>query len=143
MARSKKKSKSVIPKRIAGVKVPKKVRKGRFGELLASKTGQALIAQAILGAGAVAAGLKATDEPKLRGAAKRAKARFAGKTDGAGGAASAAVGAALAYAVGEAARTFAEALSRRNAGTPPSAAEEEEAERWTPDYGAPETRTPQ
>ena len=77
MAKSKKKSKSVIPKRIAGVKVPKKARKGRFGELLASRTGQAMIARAILVAGEAA----------------------------------------------------------------PSQPIEPEAERWTPDYGAPEART--
>ncbi|THD75131.1 MAG: hypothetical protein E7812_17835 [Phenylobacterium sp.] len=42
-----KKIKSFLPKKIAGVKVPKSVRRGRFGELLASPTGQALIAEAV------------------------------------------------------------------------------------------------
>ena len=42
-----KKARSFLPKKIAGVKVPKSVRKGRFGELLASPTGQALIAEAV------------------------------------------------------------------------------------------------
>ena len=42
-----KKTRSFLPKKIAGVKVPKSVRKGRFGELLASPTGQALIAEAV------------------------------------------------------------------------------------------------
>jgi hypothetical protein len=41
-----KKSRNVLPKRIAGVKVPKKARKGRFGELLVSPSGQAAIAEA-------------------------------------------------------------------------------------------------
>jgi hypothetical protein len=41
-----KKSRSFLPKRIAGVKVPKKARKGRFGELLVSPSGQAAIAEA-------------------------------------------------------------------------------------------------
>jgi hypothetical protein len=49
MPKTKKTHVPVIPKRIAGVKVPKKVRKGPFGELLASRTGQAVIAQAIFG----------------------------------------------------------------------------------------------
>ena len=39
--------KSFLPKKIAGVKVPKKARKGRFGELLASPSGQAAIAEAV------------------------------------------------------------------------------------------------
>src|SRR5262245_2250095 len=88
MAKRRKSSKGLIPKRIAGVRVPKSVRKGRFGELLASRTGQALIAQAILGAGAVAAGLKAKDSPKVRNAAAEARDRVveagrdAGKSTG-------------------------------------------------------------
>src|SRR5688500_757547 len=73
MAKSKKKAKSFLPKKIGGVKVPKSVRRGRFGELLASRTGQALIAEAVLGAGAIAAGLKAKDNPKVRELAHDAK----------------------------------------------------------------------
>lgn len=42
-----KKNKSFLPKRIAGVKVPKSVRKGRFGELMASPAGLAAIAEAL------------------------------------------------------------------------------------------------
>ena len=137
MAKSRKKSKGLIPKRIAGVKVPKKVRKGRFGELLASKTGQAVIAQAILGAGAVAAGLKAKDNPKVRAAAKDAKHKIADTAEGATEDAGSA-GSAFAYALGEAARSFAEAL-RRGEPARTTAAAEEEANRWTADYGAPET----
>ena len=136
MAKSKKKAKGLIPKRIAGVKVPKKVRKGRFGELLASKTGQAVIAQAILGAGAVAAGLKAKDSPKVRAAAKDAQHKIADTAQGATDS-TAQAGSAFAYALGEAARSFAEAL-RRGELNPPQA-KDEEANRWTADYGAPET----
>ena len=137
MARKSKKAKGLIPKRIAGVKVPKKVRKGRFGELRASKTGQAVIAQAILGAGAVAAGLKTKDDPKVKAAAKDAKRKVAGKVKGASADAGAA-GAAFAYALGEAARTFAEALRKGEPARGP-ASKDEEAATWTPDYGAPET----
>lgn len=133
MAKSRKKSKGLIPKRIAGVKVPKKVRKGRFGELLASKTGQAVIAQAILGAGAVAAGLKATDDPRVRKAARKAKEEVAHTAHDAKQATSEA-GSTLAYALTEAARAFAEALR----GEPRSFAGRGDAETtWTPDYGAP------
>lgn len=107
----KKKSKSLLPKKIAGVKVPKAVRKGRFGELLASKTGQALIAEAIMAAGAVAGAKKASDSSKARSfvhdaaqAVRKAgdspKADVQGATD------------VIAYALGEAARTFADALRR-------------------------------
>lgn len=135
MAKKQKKAKGLIPRKIAGVKVPKAVRKGRFGELLASKTGQAIIAQAILGAGAVAAGVKAKDSPKLRKYAKGAKETVAETTHDAGRQARD-VSSNLAYAVGLAARAFADALKR---GEPRSfTAPEPEAERWTPDYGGPE-----
>ena len=109
MAKKGKKSKGVIPKRIAGVKVPKAVRKGRFGELLASRTGQAVIAKAILGAGAVAAGMKARSSPKVRNLARGAKDRI-GDTSREATRDVGEAGSALAYALGEAARTFAEAL---------------------------------
>lgn len=39
--------KNFLPKTIAGVKVPKKVRKGPFGELLASPDGAAKVAEAV------------------------------------------------------------------------------------------------
>ena len=126
---AKKKTKSAIPKKIAGVKVPRSVRKGRFGELLASRSGQAVIAQAILGAGAVAAGFKAKDAPGVRRAAHDAKA-------GAGHAVQSveAGGAQLAYALGEAARTFAEAL-RRGEPRSFSGGATDEASAWIPSEG--------
>ena len=134
MAKSRKKSKGLIPKRIAGVKVPKKVRKGRFGDLLASKTGQAVIAQAILGAGAVAAGLKAKDDPTVRRMAREVGHGVADTTRDATHA-TAEAGSTLAYALGEAARTFAEALR----GETRSFSRTDDAETvWAPDYGAPD-----
>lgn len=45
-----KKNKSFLPKKIAGVKVPKSVRRGPLGELIASPTGPALIAEAVMAA---------------------------------------------------------------------------------------------
>jgi hypothetical protein len=134
MAKSRKKSKGLIPKRIAGVKVPRKVRKGRFGELLASKSGQAVIAQAILGAGAVAAGLRASKDPKVRKMARKAGHEVSDTAHDASHV-TAEAGSTLAYALGEAARTFAEALR----GEPSSFARRNADEtEWTPDYGAPE-----
>lgn len=130
-----KKSGGAIPKRIAGVKVPRAVRKGRFGELLASKTGQAVIAQAILGAGAVAAGMKAKDSPKVHATARKAKHKAAAAVGGAASDASATTS-ALAYAVGEAARSFADALRR---GGPVASRVDDPEDAWTPDYGAPES----
>jgi len=135
MAKGKKKSKGLIPKKIAGVKVPKRARKGRFGELLASKTGQALIAQAILGATAVAAGMKAKDTPKVRKFAADAKHKLQDKGQSAKSNAGDA-GANMAYALGEAARTFVDALRRGESRSFAAAADPETA--WTPDYGAPE-----
>jgi hypothetical protein len=144
MGKKRKGLKGVIPKKIAGVKVPKAVRSGRFGELLASKTGQAVIAQAILGAGAVATGFKAKDDPKVREAAKDAKHKVA---DTAGDAAGAAgdMTATLAFALGEAARSFADAL-KRHGGEPRSFQPESQADvaaddaalAWAPYGGGPD-----
>jgi len=140
MSKTKKKSAkgaSALPKRIAGVKVPKAVRRGRFADLLASRQGQALIAEAILGAGAIAAGLKAKDDPKVRRVAKDAKDSVVH----AGDEAASGVGMAsttLAYALAEGARAFAEALRRGGPAEPRSFTADAEAEAWTPDYGAPE-----
>ena len=51
------KKKLKVPKRIAGVKIPKSVRKGPIGTFLNSTAGQVLVVEAILGvAGAVVAG---------------------------------------------------------------------------------------
>lgn len=132
---AKKKSKRIIPKRIAGVKVPKSVRRGRFGDLLASRTGQAMIAQAILGAGAVAAGIGAKKDPKARGFAAKGKDKIADTAQDATRQ-TAQAGSALAYALSEAARSFAEALRR---GETRTFSKFEEAEAWTPDYGAPDS----
>lgn len=51
--------KNTLPKRIAGVKVPKALRKGRAGRFLASPVGLALVSDAILAAGTVAAAKQA------------------------------------------------------------------------------------
>jgi hypothetical protein len=117
---AKKKHKSLLPKRIAGVKVPKAVRKGRFGELLASQTGQALIAEAILAAGALGGVKKASDavadkadaQGGFRNLAENLGAEL--KANASGGKDAATAGAILAVAFGEAARAFVRALNEQH-----------------------------
>ena len=107
-----KKSKTLIPKRIGKVKVSKSVRKGALGDLLASKAGQALIAEAIMAAGALA-GAKLMKSGKAR---KARKASAAGPVDTAGakvgkaGEDAGATAAVFTYALGEAVRSFSNAL---------------------------------
>ncbi len=116
-----KKRKALLPKRIAGVKVPKSVRKGRLGELLASQTGQALLAQAVLAAGAIGATKKAGDAAvdKASDAGGVGQRLKGGKDPGA-------AGAILAVALGEAARAFVKSLNQREreADSPDWAADE-------------------
>jgi hypothetical protein len=101
------KSKPLLPKRIGKVKLAKSVRKGALGDLLASKAGQALIAEAVLAVGAMAGAKIAKTElkksRKVQGAvaAAKTKSREAGEAT-----------ATLAYALGEAVRSFSEALHR-------------------------------
>jgi hypothetical protein len=106
-----KKNKWSVPKRVAGVKVPKRLRKGRVGAFLASRAGQALMAQALVAAGAVVGAKKVKDSPDAR----NALADKGRSLKHAGADASREVSAAtstLAYALGEAARSFADALQR-------------------------------
>jgi hypothetical protein len=101
-----KKSKALLPKRIGKVKVGKSVRKGALADVLTSKAGQALIAQAVLAVGAIgAAKLKKSRK------AQRAVAVAKVKTGEIGHEAGAAT-ATLTYALGEAVRSFSEALHR-------------------------------
>jgi hypothetical protein len=94
--------------------VPKSVRKGRFGELLASPSGQALLAEAIMAVGALAGAKKVADSPEakdkisnvadtIRSGGKKARRKAPQVSD------------AVAYALGEAARSFADALHRHGA----------------------------
>jgi hypothetical protein len=114
VAMAKKKRKSVLPKRIAGVKVPKAVRKGRFGELLASRMGQALLAEAIMAAGAVMAkngGDKADDKASVGPQLGESVAADAFRRWQTQGKPADAARATVAYALGEAARTFVRTLN--------------------------------
>ncbi len=111
---AKKSVKQRTPRKIAGVKVPKLVRRG-LDELMASKTGRAVVADAILAAGAAllatqakkgSATRKALDKHLPESVAKTAKRKAAAATAG---------GSALSLAVGDATRAFIEALQRGKA----------------------------
>jgi hypothetical protein len=101
------KTKTLLPKRIGKIKVAKSVRKGALADLLSSKAGQALIAEAVLAVGAMAGAQIAKKElrksRKVQGAvaAAKTKGREAGEAT-----------ATLTYALGEAVRSFSEALHR-------------------------------
>ena len=101
-----KKSKALLPKRIGKVKVAKSVRKGALADVLTSKAGQALIAEAVLAIGAVAAA-KLKRNRKVRSAVAAAKVK-----GGEAGQEASAAAATLTYALGEAVRSFSEALHR-------------------------------
>lgn len=63
------KSKSLLPKRIGKAKIGKALRKGALADVLSSKAGQALIAEAMLAVGAMA-GVKLKKNRKLHDAGK-------------------------------------------------------------------------
>lgn len=137
---SKAKKKAKLPKRIAGVKVPKALRRARLAELLSSPVGQAIVADAIVGAAGLLAA-KAKDHPKARHLAHEAKegAEHAGHDAAQAGRevahSAGAAGATLAYALSEAAHAFAEALRR---GPPMEsrsfAGRDETPPAWTPEF---------
>ncbi len=122
-----KKRKGFLPKKIAGVKVPRKVRKGQLGELIASPTGQKIIAQAILAGGALVAGRKAAKSDTALAAAKGAKAKAVTAVGKVQAATPQLDAETLSYAFAEAAKTFAAALRH---GTTPEARSFERS--WTP-----------
>ena len=105
--------KSLLPKRIAGVKVPKSVRKGRIGEAIASPTGQAVLAEVIMAAANTAKDAK--DGPASRDTLVDVADRLRQVGDDKGAQAADDASDAIAYALGEAARTFVDALNRRRA----------------------------
>ncbi|WP_395673204.1 hypothetical protein [Phenylobacterium sp.] len=103
------KKKKSLPKRIGGVKVPKAVRKGGMAKVLKSKAGQALIAEAVMAVAAVATAKKASDNPKVRRFTHEAAEAVRDKS-GKGKAEVGAAGGVLAFALGEAVRSFSDAL---------------------------------
>ena len=113
-----KKSKKALPKTIAGVKVPKSIRKGRFGEFLTSPAGQKLVAEAIVAVGAVASARKAAKSDTAKGLAGAAKDKVADLKDSAkslkADAKTSDASGVIAYAVGEAVRSFTDAIRSRD-----------------------------
>jgi hypothetical protein len=97
------KSKALLPKRIGKVKVGKSLRKSALADVLTSKAGQALIAEAVLALGAVATAQLKKSRKAERVAAAKVKDRKAEAAPAA---------ATLTYALGEAVRSFSEALHR-------------------------------
>jgi hypothetical protein len=95
---------ALLPKRIGGVKVPKSVRKGRFGELLASHTGQTLLAEAVEAEAPKGRAAVVVADPGLRSFADQVAERLRREDD------PQAATAALAFVFGEAARRFISAL---------------------------------
>ena len=109
-----KKKKRVVPKRIAGVKVPKPLRRS-LDELLSSPMGRNMVADAIVAAGAALIASQARKGSAARRFAEQhpPETLKADAEDAAAGVSNS--GSALAYALGEASKTFAEALRRGKA----------------------------
>jgi hypothetical protein len=119
------KKRNTVPKRIAGVKVPKSVRRG-LKDLAASQTGRTVIAEALLAAGAALAATQAKPGSKARKLAAKHKPELEAAVGEAGAMVSDGK-AAVAARFEEAARTFTRAL-RGNGHAPPEPAPEPPAE---------------
>jgi hypothetical protein len=101
MAKSRGKSKIKVPKRVAGVKIPKAVRKGPVVDFVNSSAGRLLVAQALTAAVAAFA-IKQSDSPageRVKAGAKSAEDMVKQNT------------ARLGFAFAEGVRAFREALS--------------------------------
>jgi hypothetical protein len=113
--------KAKLPKRIAGVKIPKRIRKGPLGQFLCSRTGQAMVAEALVIASGALAAQRVTAAPGsatgefLSSSARQLKrAGRAAAAKGSGSDAHEFMGIAterLAYAGLEGLRAFRDALS--------------------------------
>ncbi len=107
MAKSKSKSRIKVPKRVAGVKIPKAVRKGPVVDFVNSSAGRLLIAQALTAAVAAIA-IKQSDSPtgeRIKAGARSAEETVKENT------------ARLGHAFAEGVRAFREALSNPNVAT--------------------------
>ena len=103
---AKKRKKNAIPKRIGGVKVPKTVRRG-VRQFIGTQSGQVLAAEVMTALGAALAASQLKRGSAVRGELAKGRPGATG-LDLAGAAASTAT--ALKFAIGEATRTFNEAL---------------------------------
>jgi hypothetical protein len=105
-----------VPKRVAGVKIPKAIRKGPVGDFLNSSAGQLLLAEVLLAAGGILAGRRVDEHSDLgellhhpgRGM-KAASRALSGRGDAAKGEVQD-NSARLAHAFNEAVRAFRAAL---------------------------------
>jgi hypothetical protein len=115
MAKAKK-----VPKRIAGVKLPKPLRRG-LRDLAASQTGRTALFEALAAAGAALAATQAGPGSKTRKLADRKGPKLAAASEELKAKAGQARAATVA-ALEDAARSFTESLRRRDAQPPAEAA---------------------
>lgn len=122
MAKKRKRANGV-PKRIAGMKVPKALRRGRVAQLLASPVGQALLIETVARAGEHLISREARPGSSVRTAAARSQDAMADLGQGASESS-----AAFAYALRQAARAFVTAMQEQQqlAREPGAAAREPE-----------------
>jgi hypothetical protein len=102
---------AALPKRIGGVKIPKTVRRG-WKDLMRTQSGKVLATEALVALGTALAGTQTKHGSQTRRALQDHDVR-ADARNLAGAAAS--TGSAMAYAIGEATRSFREALHRGKA----------------------------
>ena len=102
MAKSSKSSKIKVPKRVAGMKIPKAVRKGPVMDFVNSSAGRLLIAEGLAAALAVLAYKKSIPKParRIKAGTRDAEAALKRNT------------ARLSFAFGEAVRVFRDSLAR-------------------------------
>lgn len=106
---AKKAKKAKLPRKFAGVKIPKKVRKGPLGQFIASPAGQLVVAEIVAAAGGALMKRNLDKHPER----KKALRDSAGAAEGAASDAAQAAGEAganLTLAITEAARTFGRVL---------------------------------
>ena len=119
--------KSKIPKRIGGIKIPKKVRKGPVGQFFRSSAGQLILGQALLIAGGMYAAKKVDRDSPMARAVRHPGDTVAKAFDGRS---PKDISARLSYACGEAMKAFFEALQAgQNRDTPTSVSGEREPAR--------------
>lgn len=110
------KSRIKVPKRVAGVKIPKAVRKGPVMDFVNSKAGRVLIAQALTAAVGVLAYKTASPETR-----ERVRGKVKNGADGTNEALKRNT-ARLSFAFGEAVTAFRTALGQQSEASPESAA---------------------
>jgi hypothetical protein len=119
--RKKRRTANLVPKRIAGMKTPKALRRGKVGRLLASPAGQALIAATIARAGEPLIGRDARPGSAARTTAVRAQGAISEFGEG-----TAESSAAFIYALRQAARAFVTAMQESQVAARTEAGRDEE-----------------